>query len=120
MTFLDADAIAALEEVLPARFGGSSTDYQLVEQEAADGQPRLVLIVSPRVGPVDGTEVASVLLAALGAGSSASRVGELLWRERGLLRVERREPLAVASGKVLHLHSGGPPAEPLASGDSSR
>ncbi|HEX9710175.1 MAG TPA: hypothetical protein VGB42_09455, partial [Candidatus Thermoplasmatota archaeon] len=50
MTLLDGDAISALEEVLPARFGGVATDYQLLEEEDAAGRPRLVLVVSPRVG----------------------------------------------------------------------
>src|SRR5262249_43576160 len=36
MTFLDADVIRVLEEVLPARFGGAPTDYQLVEDEGPD------------------------------------------------------------------------------------
>src|SRR5262249_44513834 len=40
MTFLDTDVIRVLEEVLPARFGGGPTDYQLVEEDGADGQPR--------------------------------------------------------------------------------
>jgi len=30
MTFVDADLIRTLEEILPARFGGGPTDYQLV------------------------------------------------------------------------------------------
>jgi hypothetical protein len=29
----------------------------------------------------------------------------LVWRDAGLLRVERRPPVATATGKVLHLHS---------------
>ena len=33
---LDADVIRVLEEVLPGRFGGAPTDYQLVEDEGAD------------------------------------------------------------------------------------
>jgi hypothetical protein len=33
MTFLDTNVIRVLEEVLPARFGGAPTDYQLVEDE---------------------------------------------------------------------------------------
>ena len=37
MTFLDSDVIRVLEEVLPARFGGGPTDFQLVEQEDDDG-----------------------------------------------------------------------------------
>jgi hypothetical protein len=66
MTILDADAIAALEEVLPARFGGSSADYQLQEHETRDGRPRLVLLVSPRIGVLDAEEVMTTFLAALG------------------------------------------------------
>lgn len=41
MTFLDTDIIRVLEEEMPARFGGAPTDYQLLEEEADDGQPRL-------------------------------------------------------------------------------
>jgi len=44
MTFLDTDVIRVLEEVLPARFGGAPTDYQLLEDEADDGSPRLRLL----------------------------------------------------------------------------
>jgi hypothetical protein len=53
MTFLDTDVIRVLEEELPARFGGTPTDYQLLEEEADDGQPRLQLLVHPRVGPLN-------------------------------------------------------------------
>jgi hypothetical protein len=35
----------------------------------------------------------------------------LEWRQSGLLRVERRPPLATAAGKVLHLHQIGPKRE---------
>jgi hypothetical protein len=104
MTFLDTDVIRVLEEVLPARFGGAPTDYQLVEEEAADGQPRLRLLVHPAVGPLDPIEVVNAFLAAISAGSGAERVMGLLWREAGLLRVERLAPRMTASGKILHLH----------------
>jgi hypothetical protein len=50
MTFLDTDVIRVLEEVLPARFGGAPTDYQLVEDEGAEGLPRVALIVHPPSG----------------------------------------------------------------------
>src|SRR5262249_41055382 len=45
MTFLDSDVIRVLDEILPARFGGGPTDYQLVEDEGADGRPRIRLLV---------------------------------------------------------------------------
>jgi hypothetical protein len=110
MNFLDTDVVRVLEEVLPARFGGAPTDYQLIEREDAGGRPALALLAHPRLGPLDTGEVARVFLTALGERSSAERVMGLAWREANLLRVERRQPLATRSGKILHLHaSGGPP-----------
>lgn len=104
VTFLDLDVVRVLEEVLPGRFGGGPTDYQLVEEEGEDGQPRLRLLVHPAAGPVDPTAVAETFLAAVGAGSGAERLMELHWRQAGVLRVERRPPLATGGGKVLHLY----------------
>jgi hypothetical protein len=104
MTFLDADVVRVLEDVLPARFGGGPTDYQLLEEEAQDGSPRLRLLVHPTVGPLEPAGVAEAFLAAIGRGSGAERVMALEWRESGLLHVERRAPRATAAGKILHLH----------------
>jgi hypothetical protein len=104
MTFLDTDVIRVLEEVLPARFGGAPIDYQLLEDEADDGQPRLRLLVDPAVGPLDPTRVADAFLTAIGTGTGVERLTELLWRDAGLLRVERLVPRTTASGKILHLH----------------
>jgi hypothetical protein len=103
MTFLDADVVRVLEQALPARFGGGPTDYQLLEQEADDGSPCLRLLVHPAVGPLNPAAVADALLAAIGPGSGAHRLMALDWRESRLLRVERRAPLATATGKILHL-----------------
>jgi hypothetical protein len=105
MTFLDTDVIRILEQVLPGRFGGSPTDYQLVEEEGDDGRPILRLLVHPDVGPVDGGAVAETFLAAVGDGSSAARIMSSAWRDAKLLRVERRPPLVTASGKILHVHA---------------
>jgi hypothetical protein len=104
MTFLDVDAIRVLEEVLPARFGGVPTDYQLVEAEA-DGEPaRVRLLVRPDVGPLDPAAVTEVFLAALANGTGAGRIMSQVWRDGRVLRVERRAPFATPSGKILHLH----------------
>jgi hypothetical protein len=104
MTFLDTDLIRVLEEVLPARFGGGPTDYQVVEEEDADGRSRLRLLVHPGVGPVEPAAVIDVFLSTLGGGSSAEQVMALQWRAAGFVVVERAAPLALPSGKVLHLH----------------
>jgi hypothetical protein len=99
----DTNLITVLERALPARFGGGPTDYQLIEDETADGHPRLRLVVSPTVGPLDPGALTDAFLAAIGAGAGAERVTGLLWRDSGLLQVERRRPEATAGGKILHL-----------------
>jgi hypothetical protein len=104
MTFLDVDAIRVLEEVLPARFGGVSTDYQLVEEEADGGAPRLRLLVRPEVGPLDHNRVAEVFLGTLASGKGAERIMGRVWRDGQVLRVERQAPFATPSGKIPHLH----------------
>jgi hypothetical protein len=111
MTVLDADVIRILEELLPARFGGTSADYQLVEDQSKPGESGLRLLVHPRVGEVDAGAVTRIFLETLGAGSPTARVMGLAWDGAGLLRVERRAPLATGSGKILHLHVNrpGPP-----------
>jgi hypothetical protein len=110
MTLLDVDVVRVLEESLPARFGGGPTDYQLVEEEAADGQPRLRLLVHPDLGPLVPEQVQAAFLDALGHGSGAERVFALAWRTGDVLRVERQVPLATRSGKILHVHAPLPEA----------
>jgi hypothetical protein len=104
MTLPDSEVARVLEEVLPAHFGGGPTDYQLVEEDGADGQPVLRLLVHPSIGPLDDEPIGDTFLNAMGEGLGAERVMELQWRRAGLLRVERRPPLVTPSGKVLHFH----------------
>jgi hypothetical protein len=103
MTFLDRDIVNVMETVLPSRFGGTPLDYQLVEEEAEDGRPRVLLLVSPAVGPVDDGDVLRTFYAAIGRGSGAERVMSLQWESANLISVLRREPRATASGKILHV-----------------
>jgi hypothetical protein len=108
MSLLDSDVVRVLEEALPARFGGGPTHYQLVEDAADDGTPRLRLLVHPAVGPVEPAAVAAAFLDAIAPGRGAERVASLLWDQARTLGVERRPPLAGASGKIHHLHAPGP------------
>ena len=104
MTFLDRDVIAVLEELLPTRFGGGPTDYQLIETESADGWPELTLVAHPRVGPIDEAALADAFLAAIGGGAGPERVMELQLRQARLLQVRRAAPRLTANGKIQHLH----------------
>jgi len=108
MTFEDTEVIPLLEEVLPRSFGGGPMDYQLVEEEAEDGQPRLCLLVHPSVGSVDPVAVSKVFLDAIGSGSESKRHMAAQWQQAGFLRVERKVPHSTASGKILHLVAGDP------------
>ena len=111
MMFLDADVIRILEEVLPARLGGGPTDYQLVEDEAVGGRPSVRLLVHPRV-PVAGLDaVRQVFLEAISEGSETARIMGMVWRDARLVSVERRIPIATASGKILHWRGAAAPSE---------
>jgi hypothetical protein len=106
MTFLDAD-VAAVLEALPARFGGTPGDYQLVEDERSDGRAGLRLLVHPDVGPLDPRAVGEAFLSALGRPGEAGSIMSQVWRDTDLLTVERRVPLATTSGKILHFYRPG-------------
>jgi hypothetical protein len=106
MTFLDTDVVRVLEEVLPARFGGAPTHYQLVEGPADDGRPRVRLLVDPAIGDVDAGAVARTFLEAIGRGPGAEPIMRAVWDDADLVTVERRPPLLTGSAKILHLHLG--------------
>jgi hypothetical protein len=104
MTFLDVDVVRVLEQVLPERFGGDPTDYQLVEGPAENGHPRVQLLVHPALGALDSEAVRGAFIGALGVGSGTERIMAAVWSDAEVLRVERRPPIVSASGKILHLH----------------
>jgi hypothetical protein len=118
LTFLDADVTRILEEVLPARFGGAATDYQVVADDARDGRARIRLLVHPRVGAVDPERVGAAFIEAIGTGGDAQRMMAAVLRQSGALVVERRAPLGTATGKIHHVHatSGSPPPSERALG----
>ncbi len=106
ITLVGTDVVRILEKLLPARFGGAASDYQLVESETGQ-QTEISLRVSPRTGVTSPEEVRRFFLAELRklyGGSLASRV----WNQAGAFRVVVAEPFTTASGKVLSLHLLGP------------
>ena len=104
ITFLDYDLIRVLEEVLPQRFGGAPTDYQMVEDEDSDGLPVLRLLVRPSLGEMNPDEVERVFLNALSHGGGAQKVAAEQWRDGQVLKLERRDPIMTPAAKILHLH----------------
>jgi hypothetical protein len=100
----DTDVIRVLEEVLRARFGGAPTDYQLLEEETDNGQPRLPLLVHPRLGPLNANAIAECFLTAIGSASTVEQMMALLWRDAKFLCVDRHIPQSTNAGKILHFH----------------
>ena len=101
VTLIGTEMLEILNHSLPARFGGTLLDYQLMEAEDAQGFTRLYLIISPRVA-IDGrtgggglhAPAAQPVLAdgRCGAGAVATRAHhsdqkrmEPVWTERGKL-----------------------------------
>jgi phenylacetate-coenzyme A ligase PaaK-like adenylate-forming protein len=100
---LHTDLLELVEKVLPGRFGGGPTDYQLVEGEHR-GVPRLSIVVSPRVGAVDEAEVVRTVLAHVGRGETWRGMTAGVWRDGGTLVVARREPHTTHVGKLQAFH----------------
>jgi hypothetical protein len=105
--FTGADLLELIEEVLPTRFGGAPTDYQLVEEEV-DGLPRISLLVSPRIGRADPEALVAAVFDTLAMGDASRPMMLEQWRGNETLRLVRRDPIETASGKVLPLHILGP------------
>jgi hypothetical protein len=101
MTLVGQDVLNILEERLPTRFGGTPTDYQLVEQEGAH-QTEIELRVHPRVAAGSEEEVRRYFLTELKqvlGGSVASRI----WSQTNGVRVVFGEPYH-SGAKVHALH----------------
>jgi hypothetical protein len=105
VTLVGSEMVHILEEVLPARFGGSPLDYQLLEVEDERGFTRLSLLASPRLEVTDEREVVETVLEALGQGSVAADLARAIWNQAGTLQVRRAEPIWTERGKLMPLHS---------------
>jgi hypothetical protein len=106
VTFVGSEVFTLLEQELPRRFGGGPIDYQLAEEEDADGVPRVSVVVAPRVGPVDEPALIAAVFEFLEGRDHYGRGVNMAaqWRQAGTLRVVRREPYATGSMKVMPLH----------------
>jgi hypothetical protein len=104
VTLIGTEMVNLLEQVLPSRFGGSPLDYQLQEQEDAQGFTRLALLISPRVVIPDEAQVVQVVLNALSESSLSGHMTRVSWETANALHIERAEPVWTARGKLMPLH----------------
>lgn len=124
VTFVDTDFVRIIEKELPERFGGKSTDYQLTEQEDADGFTRLHLLVSPRLGALDESRILETFMTLLRRGEyspeSWAQSGVEMWRQSGMVRVRRTDPFSTASGKILPFYMQRPSPQHAATTTASK
>jgi hypothetical protein len=104
MSFAGTELLRIIEEVLPAKFGGASTDYQMVEREGKRGRTWLNVLVSPEIGEIDEGELLQTVLSELSKGKDTQRMMTEIWSQAKLLRVKRQRPFTTAAGKLLPLH----------------
>ena len=118
VTFVDTDFVRIIERELPERFGGRSTDYQLVEKEDSRGLTHLQLLVSPRVGEIENSEVLDAFLNLLkraeDSPESWSQSGTEMWKQSNMMQIVRQFPIATASGKILPFFVSKPKSVPNA------
>jgi len=98
------EMLRILEEVLPARFGGTPLDYQWMEAEDERGFTRLYLTISPRVEIADEQQVIEVVYNAMRASSSMADAARTVWQRSQTIQIRRAEPVATVRGKLLPLH----------------
>jgi hypothetical protein len=100
MTFAGQDVERIVESTLPRQLGGGAEDYQLVETEDLDGNPRIVLRIHPRLPAVDPVAAVDSLLSALAEGSDLNRHMAGMLREARAVVVAREAPVPTRSGKI--------------------
>jgi hypothetical protein len=91
--------IEILEHDLPARFGGSSLDYQLVEEEDERGFTRLTLLIHPRLSVPDENKPIQAIMEALARRGGAAEMSRGVWSQASTFRVRREAPTYTARGK---------------------
>jgi hypothetical protein len=102
MTLVGGDILRILELSLPRRFGGTTTDYQLVECEGKN-QTETELRVHPRVGAHSPEEIKEFFLSEIKAlwGGALTRRN---WEQTDGIRVVIAEPYVSGKQRVHPLH----------------
>jgi phenylacetate-coenzyme A ligase PaaK-like adenylate-forming protein len=99
VTLIGSDMERILEEELPSKFGGSPLDYQLVEEESAEGLTRLVLYVSPAVSVREEKAILEAFLFAMEQGAPSVRLARAEFQTGGVITIRREKPILTDRGK---------------------
>jgi hypothetical protein len=104
VTLFGSDLTTIMEEILPGRFGGNPSDYQLVEEEGEEGLTRVRLFISPKVPIPDERKVIEFFLDQVKRKNTAADMAQAVWRKANTLQIQRSEPLLTPRGKLMPLY----------------
>ena len=108
VTLVGSEMERILDRVLPARFGGTPLDWQLVEEEEpGTARTRVFVIADPRLGPLEERDVVDAVLSALDHRVGGAALTRAVWREAGVLGLRREPPAWTSRGKLLPLRGRG-------------
>ncbi|MEQ1693530.1 MAG: hypothetical protein ABMA00_19735, partial [Gemmatimonas sp.] len=105
ITLVGSDMERILDELLPARFGGSALDYQFAEEEDESGFTRLTLLIAPSIAIDDESAAMEFVLQALEHAGAGGALAQSIWRQAGTLRIRREAPTITGRGKLMPLTS---------------
>lgn len=103
MNIVNTHLIRIIEEVLPSKYGGDSTDYQILEEEDERGFIRVNVIVSPTVGAIDEKDLLRTVISKLNSGEKNTFVPKI-FSQADTLCVKRVHPISTEMGKILPLN----------------
>jgi hypothetical protein len=99
MTLFGIDLARIVEQVLPDMFGGTSIDYQVLEEEE-DGSTFITIVARPQLGELDENEVIEVVLNELRKGNDSYRMASEIWLRTKTIRVKRMSPVTTPGMKL--------------------
>jgi phenylacetate-coenzyme A ligase PaaK-like adenylate-forming protein len=105
VTLVGSDMVHILEHVLPAQFGGSLLDYQLVEEENEQGFTKLVLVVDPSVPIQDENALKDTFLDAMRNSMPSVRVAQVDYRKGDVVTIRRAKPFVTSRGKYFPIRT---------------
>jgi phenylacetate-coenzyme A ligase PaaK-like adenylate-forming protein len=107
VTLVGTDMQTILEEVFPQKFGGSSLDYQLVEEEDERGFTKLTLYVSPDVSIDNEQALIDTLLDAMKESAPSVQLAQPDYQTGQTIGIRRQKPILTISGKFAPIYTMG-------------
>jgi len=100
MTIFGCDLIKIIEERLIPEYGGSSIDYQFIEEQV-NSCTHTALIINPDVKNINEKEVLNTIYKSLSSISPAYQTQIAIWQQADALKIKRANPIANKRGKIF-------------------